>query len=399
MDIVLKDISKLKDYEKNARVHSPEQIKQIMHSVSIFGFNDPIEISENNVIISGHARVAAAKALGLTQVPTIVHSHLNEENRIAYALAANKIALGSSWDVDILKNELESLKDIDFDLKLTGFNDDELSNLFFEEVNGLVDDDSCPEIPEEAVTCLGEVWTLGNHRLLCGDSTVATDVERLLNGELPNTMITDPPYGVKLDMSWRDKANKDGAKNNKNVIQNDDRADWYDAYVLFPGNIAYVWHASRFTDVVMENLRDAGFDVKQQIIWNKGNFIFGRSNYHWKHEPCWYAVKKGAVSNWKGDRKQTTVWDCASPNRSISGSKDDKTAHPTQKPVELFERSIAHHTNPGEYVYDPFAGSGTIMIAAEKTQRRALMMELDPKYATMLIKRYEIFTGKKAVKG
>jgi DNA modification methylase len=199
-------------------------------------------------------------------------------------------------------------------------------------------------------------------------------------------------------MSWRDTAKPDGSKNNKNLVKNDDRADWYDTYVLFPGAIAYVWHASAFTDVVMANLRDAGFECKQQIIWRKNAFVLGRANYHWQHEPCWYAVKKGGKSNWKGDRKQTTVWDCDAPNRSGSSSKDDKTEHPTQKPVELFSRAITHHTNPGEYVYDPFAGSGTLMVACEKTQRRALMMELDPKYCDIIIQRYENYSGKKAVR-
>jgi DNA modification methylase len=208
-------------------------------------------------------------------------------------------------------------------------------------------------------------------------------------------MITDPPYGVKYEADWRAKAKgrKKTEREENSNLKNDDQADWFDAYVLFPGSVAYVWHASAFTDVVMDGLRRANFDIKQQIIWNKNVHALSRSDYHWKHEPCWYAVKKPGERNWKGGRTQMTVWDVP----SISSDKD-KTAHPTQKPAELFIKSIVHHTNPGEYVYDPFAGSGTLMVACEKTKRRALMMELDPKYCDIIIQRYENYSGKKAVR-
>jgi len=384
-------------YQSNSRTHSPEQIQQVVNSIKEFGFTNPLLIDEKNTIIAGHCRLEAAIASGFEHVPCIVLEDLTEAQKIAYVIADNKLALNAGWDMDILQAQLDLLSGMDFDLSLTGFSADELCDLFPDaEVEAFCGEDECPDVPDEPVAVLGDVWLLGEHRLMCGDSTVSTDVDRLLDKQHPNTMITDPPYGVKLDMSWRNDAH--GGKNNENTIKNDDRADWLDAYTLFPGDIAYVWHANMFTDIVMNNLRDAGFFVKQCIIWNKNHFSLGRANYHWKHEPCWYAVKNGAKSNWKGDRKQTTVWDCASPNMSCSGSIDDKTAHPTQKPVELFERSIKHHTNPGEYVYDPFAGSGTLMVACEKTKRRALMMELDPKYCDVIIKRYENYSGKKAVR-
>lgn len=396
MQVILKDISEIINYDKNARLHSSEQIDQIANSINEFGFNDPIEIGPDSVIISGHGRLAAAIRLGLTKVPVVVHEHLEGSKREAYVLAANKIAMNSAWDLGILKDRLETLSE-DEQL-LTGFSKEELLEIFQDDILniGLTNEDDCPEPPTEPICKLGDLWELGNHRLLCGDSTVATDVERLLNGEHPNTMITDPPYGVNLDMSWRDTAKPDKSKNNKNKVMNDDLADWYDAYVLFPGSVAYVWHASRFTDIVMEGLRKADFEIKQQIIWNKPTLVLGRSNYHWKHEPCWYAIKNGSKHHWKGDRKQTTVWDIASPNQSSNVSNDDKTSHPTQKPVEIYMKSINHHTNQGEYVYDPFGGSGTLVIACEKSNRRALTIELDPVYCDVIVRRWELFTGNKA---
>ncbi len=389
-------VGELVKYEANSRTHSDEQIAKIVRSINEFGFTNPLLIDETNGIIAGHGRLAAALSLGLTELPCIVLPGLTDAQKAALVIADNKIALDAGWDKDILLSQFDFLKQFDYDLTLTGFDADELSEIFPEPVAEVFCGEDDIPVSAETRCQAGDVWLLGDHRLLCGDSTVATDVERLLAGQAPNTMVTDPPYGVKLDMSWRNEAR--GGKNNENVVKNDDRADWYDTYVLFPGAVAYVWHASAFTDVVMANLRDAGFDVKQQIIWRKTTLVLGRSNYHWQHEPCWYAVKKGAKSNWKGDRKQTTVWDCDAPNASNSSSKDDKTEHPTQKPVELFARSINHHTNPGEYVYDPFAGSGTLMIACEKTKRRALMMELDTKYCDVIIQRYETYSGKQAVR-
>lgn len=397
MNIVLKNVDELIKYEKNARVHSASQIHQIAESIKNFGFNDPIEIGEDNILISGHARLEAAKKLGMKEVPTITHKHMTKTQRKGYVLAANRIAMSSSWDNELLKLEFEELQDDNFDLTLTGFEQDEIDLLLNpEELNdGLVDADDCGEVDEaNVVSKLGDVWILGNHRLMCGSSTVQTDVDKLMNGQAPNTMITDPPYGVKYEASWRADAigSKKTEREESSNLMNDDKADWYDAYVLFPGSVAYVWHASAFTDVVMDGLRRAGFEVKQQIIWNKNVHALSRSDYHWKHEPCWYAVKKGADRNWQGGRTQMTVWDVATVQ-----SEKDKTSHPTQKPIEIYMRSINHHTNPNEYIYDPFGGSGTLIIACEKSGRRALAMELDPKFVDVQIKRWIKFTGKKAI--
>lgn len=388
-------VGELCKFEANSRTHSPEQIEQIIRSINEFGFTNPLLIDENNTIIAGHGRLEAALKLGLEELPCIVVDGLSEAQRAALVIADNKIALNAGWDIGILQAQFEMLKGFDFDLTLTGFGLDEIED-FMPDIlpDALCGDD---EIPDGAVaqTEPGDVWLLGDHRLLCGDSTSADCVVKLLAGQLPNTMITDPPYGVKYEADWRAKAKgvKKTAREENSSLKNDDEPDWYDAYVLHTGSVAYVWHASAFTDVVMDGLRRAGFEIKQQIIWNKNVHALSRSDYHWKHEPCWYAVKKGADRNWKGGRTQMTVWDVASV-----GSEKDKTAHPTQKPVEIFERSVRHHTNQGEYVYDPFAGSGTLMIACEKTKRRALMMELDPKYCDVIIQRYENYTGKKAIR-
>lgn len=385
----------LRPYGSNSRTHSPEQIAQIEASMREFGFTNPLLIDNENTIIAGHGRLEAAKNLGIDEMPCVVIEDFTPAQRAAYVIADNKLALNAGWDMDMLRTQLDLLDDFGFDLSLTGFGVDEIADIFGGTENqGLVEDDECPPVPEMAICRPGEVWILGSHRLLCGDSTYVDDFDKLMCGQQPNTMVTDPPYGVAYEADWRAKAKgrKKSAKEESSNLQNDDTADWFDAYVLFTGSVAYVWHASSFTDIVMDGLRRAGFDIKQQIIWNKNHLALSRSDYHWKHEPCWYAVKKGTDRNWKGGRSQVTVWDVP-----IVQGKEDNTSHPTQKPVELFMRAINHHTNPGEYVYDPFAGSGTLMIACEKTGRRALMMELDPKYCDVIINRYEQFTGKKAI--
>jgi DNA modification methylase len=388
-------VGELVKYSANSRTHSDEQIAKIVRSINEFGFTNPLLIDEHNTIIAGHGRLEAALLAGLFEVPCIVLPGLSPEQKAALVIADNKIALDAGWDKAILSEQFDFLKQTDYDLTLTGFDLEELCEFMPDELpDAFCGDDDIPVVSE--TRCQeGDLWLLGDHRLLCGDSTVATDVDRLLGGQSPNTMITDPPYGVKYEADVRAKAkgSKKTEREENSNIKNGDQADWFDAYVLFAGSVAYVWHASAFTDVVMDGLRRANFDIKQQIIWNKNVHALSRSDYHWKHEPCWYAVKKSGERHWKGGRTQMTVWDVPS-----IGCEKDKTAHPTQKPAELFVRSINHHTNPGEYVYDPFAGSGTLMIACEKTKRRALMMELDPKYCDIIIQRYEQYSGKNAVR-
>ena len=397
-EIIERKVSDLVPYVANSRTHSDEQVAQIAASIKEFGFTNPILTDGEGGIIAGHGRLLAARKLGMETVPTLELGYLTPAQRRAYVIADNKLALNAGWDLDLLKVEMTGLSDEGFNLSLLGFGDDEMATLLADKTEGLTDEDAVPDVPDDPVTKPGDVWLLGDHRVMCGDSTSIDAVDKLMAGQAPNTMVTDPPYGVELDQSWRDKALGDKAlgKANAQLVENDDRADWTDVWSLFSGNIAYVWHASAFTDVVMESLRSAGLEPSQQIIWNKSVMVLGRSDYHFKHEPCWYAVRKGAGHNWKGDRKQTTIWDAAPPNHIMGGSKEEKTSHPTQKPALLYEKSYLNHTNPGEYVYEPFGGSGTSVVVCEKTGRRSLTMELDPKYCDVIITRWQDFTGKTA---
>ena len=307
-------INELKPYKNNARVHSKAQVKLLANSIKEFGFLNPVLVDKNNGVIAGHGRLEAAILLKLDTVPVLRVEHLTEAQKRAYIIADNRLAELSEWDKEILTLELEELQGLDVDLKLTGF---ELDT----KTKGRTDPDEIPPVEKNAHNVQrGQVWQLGAHRLMCGDSTNADDVGRLMNGEKANIMYTDPPYGVNLDQSWRDKAlgEKAMGKGNVNIIKNDDRADWIETYSLFNGDIAYVWHDACQTDVVKRNLEDVGLETKQMIVWNKSIMVMGRSNYHWKHEPCWYCIRKGKTSNWSGDHKQTTVWVAPSPNLIMS---------------------------------------------------------------------------------
>jgi DNA modification methylase len=262
----------------------------------------------------------------------------------------------------------------------------------------LVHEDEVPEPPKVAITKPGDLWQLGAHRLLCGDSTKAEDVERLLGNRKPFIMVTDPPYGVEYDSDWRLEAgvNKPWQKLASGKVQNDDRVDWSESYKLFPGHVAYVWHAGRFAADLVVNLRAAAFEVRTQIIWSKPSLVMSRGHYHWQHEPCWYAVRKGGSAKWCGDRKQSTLWQIANMHRTQGSVDDGKTIHSTQKPVECMARPIRNHGDKDDDVYDPFLGSGTTMIAAEQLGRRCFAMELDPIYVDVAVARWERLTGKKA---
>lgn len=387
--VKLKD---LKDYEHNPRKMTKKAFDKLVQSIKEDGYHSRIKVNKDYTIIGGHSRKKALLKAGLKlndEIEVLVPSRFIEPRQFDAINIRDNLPYGE-FDNDILADRF----DIE-DLLEFGMPDDWLPDPINALKEGLTDDDIVPDTPIEAISKLGDLYILGKHRLLCGDSTNERDVSLLLNGERPNTMITDPPYGVAYEASWRAKAKgvKMTSREKSNSLENDSRADWLDAYMLFPGSVAYVWHASAFTDVIMQNLRDCGFDIKQQIIWNKNVHALSRSDYQWKHEPCWYAVKKGKDRTWLGGRNQMTVWDVP----SIIFEKD-KTSHPTQKPVELYIRSIEHHTNEGEYVYDPFCGSGTMIIACEKTNRRALCMELDPKFADVIVKRWENHTGEKAIK-
>ena len=387
-------LDRLRPYARNAKTHDPDQVAKIAASMAEFGWTVPVLVSSDGEVIAGHGRILAAMQLGLSDAPVIVLDHLSEAQRRAYRIADNKLTEIGEWNDAFLLDELKGLVEDEFDLSLIGFGEAELSAL----LDGIEENDSAdregedeiPEAPEDPVTRPGDLWILGNHRLLCGDSTVATDVERLLGTVKPLLMVTDPPYGVDYDPVWRNKAGAAATKRTGKVL-NDDRADWREAWALFPGDVAYVWHGALHAVVVAESLEAAGFNVRSQIIWAKDRLVLSRGDYHWQHEPCWYAVKKTGKGHWAGDRKQTTLWQIAHRDQ------DADTVHGTQKPVECMRRPILNNSSPGQAIYEPFMGSGTTLIAAETIGRVCLGIELNPAYVDVAVDRWQQFTGEPAV--
>lgn len=395
MQIVNRKLHELWPYANNARTHDETQISQIAASIKEFGFNVPILIDQAQTIIAGHGRLLAAKKLGLTEVPTIQISHLTEAQRKAYIIADNKLTLNGGWDFGKLKDELKLLDDP----KITGFSDDELKELFKDDllVQGDSDQDEAPEPRAESISRPGDLWLLGSHRVYCGDSTVADSVGRLLSGDNPILMVTDPPYGVAYNPEWREDAGKAVGENSRGQVENDNRVDWTDAYSLFSGHVAYIWHAGRYSAEVAAHLATCDFEIISQIIWAKQHFAISRGDYHWQHEPCWYAVKKGHKHNWQGARDQSTIWEIKNNNAFGNAKAEETWGHGTQKPLECMMRPIVNNTNLGEGVYDPFGGSGTTLIACEKTNRKCYMMEIAPAYVDVIVRRWEKFTGKDAI--
>ncbi|MFN3347347.1 site-specific DNA-methyltransferase [Pseudorhodoplanes sp.] len=378
-------IDVLVPYARNARTHSEAQVDQIAASIREWGWTTPVLITEENTIIAGHGRVRAARKLGLTDVPVMIATGWSKAQIQAYAIADNKLALNAGWDEALLALEIEELQGAGFEIDLIGFDEAELGAMLSPAAGGLTDPDEVPEPPAIPVSRTGDLWTLGRHRLLCGDSTNAADVKKLLGPVQPHLMVTDPPYGVEYDPSWRKTAGlkQDGRRLGK--VANDNRADWRDAWALFPGSVAYVWHAGRYASTVQDSLTAAGFDVRSQIIWAKDRFALSRGHYHWQHEPCWYAVRNGPA-NWVGDRKQSTLW-------QIPAREGHSSDHGTQKPVECMKRPIENNSSPGQAVYEPFSGSGTTIIAAEMTGRSCHAIELLPQYVDVAIERWQAFTG------
>ena len=387
--ITYRPIGDLIPYARNARTHSEAQVALIAGSIREFGFTNPVLVDGSNGIIAGHGRVMAAGKLGLAAVPVIELAHLSERQKRAYVLADNKLAERAGWDVEMLALEVADLATLGIDLFDLGFTGRELDELLRQHGADPREDD-VPPVPAVPVSRLGDVWLLGPHRLICGDATDAAVVARVLNGVTPHLMVTDPPYGVSYDPDWRNRA---GASETKRVgkVLNDDRADWRDAWALFPGEVAYVWHGALHAAVVAESLEAAGFAIRSQIIWAKERLVLSRGHYHWQHEPCWYAVRSSGTGHWSGDRKQTTLWTIP------SGDQDADTVHGTQKPVECMRRPMLNNSSPGQAVYEPFCGSGSSLIAAETTGRVCHAVELDPAYVDVALMRWQAFTGKEAV--
>ena len=389
--ITQRSVSDLIPYARNSRTHSDEQVAQIAASIKEFGWTNPILVDAEGVVIAGHGRLMAARKLGYTEVPTIELSEMTETQKKAYVIADNRLALNAGWDNEMLTIELNELLADGYALDILGFETNELNALLEPDViEGLTDEDAVPEVGPDSITKSGDIWLLGKHRLMCGDSTSMEHLAKLTNGQMVDMWLTDPPYNVAYEGKTKDSL----------TIQNDSMGDdqfrqfLRDSYtaadtVMKPGAVFYIWHADSEGYNFRGACHDAGWKVRQCLIWKKSSMVLGRQDYHWKHEPCLYGWKEGAGHLWATDRKQTTILEFERPSRNKE--------HPTMKPVALFEYQMLNNTKGGDIVLDSFGGSGTTMIAAEKNGRIANVMELDPKYCDVIVKRWEDFTGKKAV--
>ena len=371
-------------YARNSRTHSDAQVAKIAASIKEFGFLNPVITDGENGIIAGHGRVLAAQKLGLEMVPTIEASHLSEAQRRAYVIADNRLALDAGWDDEMLRVELKDLGDADFDLSLTGFELDEIASMLTEPTDGLTNEEAVPDVPVQPVTVEGDVWLLGRHRLMCGGSTSIDAVEKLMDGRKANMLHTDPPYGVDYEGVPNDHL-KDAQL----------EAFLHDAFscaftVLAPGSNVYVWHADVTALEFISAFRSAGFKQARPptIQWIKPSLTMSQGDYHSQNEPCLYGWKEGAGRVRVKDRKQTTLWKC--------DRADEAKVHPTMKPVELCQRAIENSSDVNGIVLDLFGGSGSTLIACEKTARDCRMMELDPKYCDVIINRWQDFTGEEA---
>jgi DNA modification methylase len=377
--IEMVSVDTLIPYAKNARTHSDEQVAQIAGSIKEFGFNNPVLVDKDNSVIAGHGRLMAARKLGYKEVPVVKLEHLTESQRKAYILADNRIALNSGWDTSMLSLELQELKD-DIDLSLLGFDADELDAMLnpIEETEGLTDEDSVPDVPVEPKTKLGDIYILGNHRLMCGDSTSIDAVEKLMDGQKADMVFTDPPYGV--DYKGINNDSRDGLEDLlRGAFAN------YLA-VSKSGASIYCFHSDRCADVFHSVFREF-FHFSSMIIWAKNSLTLSQTDYQSQHEPCLYGWMNNGSHSWYSDRKQTSVW---------KFDKERFEGHTTPKPVGLVERAINNSSKGGDLIIDLFGGSGSTLIAAEKIGRQARLMELDPKYCDVIVKRWEDFTGKKA---
>jgi DNA modification methylase len=400
-------IEKLIPYARNPRKND-QAVDRMASSIREFGFKIPVLARSDGEVVDGHLRLKAAKVVGVAEIPVILCDEWSAAQVKAFRLMVNRSVTWADWDEELLAQELKELSAADFDLALTGFDGKELDDLL-----ALEDEEqanAAPPLPDSPVTRAGDLWLLGPHRVLSGDSTSPEAVARLLGDRQPRLMVTDPPYGIELDTEWRDRAGLNGLGaaqpsymkrrtngHTETAISGDTRADWSDAFALVPSlDIAYVWHASKFTREVLDGLLRIGFLHHQQIIWDKGRTVLTRTHYWFQHEPCWYVRKKNAP--WFGKAgENSTIWSSPSPKFIMGGSNEEKFDHPTQKPVELMRRPILNHLRRGELVYEPFLGSGTTLAAAELTQRVCFGIELDPKFMDVVVERWQNISGKAAV--
>lgn len=388
-EMQLVPLGKLVPYINNARTHSPEQLTKLRSSLREFGFINPIIIDRDYNIIAGHGRVLAAKEEGIMEVPCVFVDYLTEAQKKAYILADNRMALDAGWDEELLRIEIESLQGEDFDVSLTGFEEQELADLFAIEGDKAAKDDDfdlSAALEKASFVERGDLWSVGRHRLVCGDATQAEDVERLMDGKKANLIVTDPPYGVSFKSS-------DGL-----TIQNDSMKDeeFYTflltafqcmAEHLENGASAYVFHADTEGLNFRKAFIDAGFHLAGVCIWVKNSLVLGRSDYQWQHEPVLFGWKKGGKHSWYSDRRQTTIWNYDKPKRNKN--------HPTSKPLDLLGYPICNSSQENAIILDTFGGSGSTLMACEQLNRICHMMELDEKYASVILRRYVEDTGDK----
>lgn len=394
LQVVRWPVERLLPYARNARTHSDEQVAQIAASIAEFGWTNPILAGGDGVVIAGHARLLAARKLGITEVPVIILDHLSESQRRALVIADNRLALNAGWDEEMLRVELDALREDDFNLDLLGFDDDELEALLTEpdsEVTGNTDDDAVPETPETAVTLVGDVWLLGDHRLLCGDATNLEAVQKVLAGGLADMAFTDPPYNVNYGATMKDKL-----RGKKRKIANDNLGDGFEQFLrdvcanllTVTKGAVYVCMSSSELHTLHRAFTESGGHWSTFVIWAKNTFTMGRSDYQRQYEPILYGWKEGTDHFWCGARDQGDVWLVKKPVAN--------DLHPTMKPVELVERAVRNSSKSRDTVLDPFGGSGSTLIACEKTGRHARLIELEPKYCDVIVRRFQEFAGKPA---
>ena len=395
--------AKLVPYARNSRTHSEAQVAQIAASIREFGFTNPVLIDTDGGIIAGHGRVLAARQLGQDKVPCIRLEHLTETQKRAYIIADNKLALNAGWDEAMLALEFRDLLAAGYDVGLTGYELPEIDELVAgldATPEGKTDPDACPPIEVEAVSKIGDLWVMGNHRLMCGDSTSAEAVALLMNGKKALVMNTDPPYGIAYDSSEVHANGKDHGAIKNDEIDGEKLQAFLEQAIraavphLEPSAAFYLWHPMLTQGTFFAAAAAAAAVlIHRQIIWIKPVLVFGRGDYHWKHELCFYGWRRGTRPAFYGPRNQTTVWEIA----SVTHAERKEFKHATPKPVELFTRPLENHTKPGEICYEPFSGTGPQIIAAEKLARRCFAMELHPQHVDVGVRRWQQFTGKRAV--
>lgn len=388
-------IDRLIPYVRNPRKNS-HAVERMAASINEFGFKIPILARGSGEVVDGHLRLKAAQKLGMTEIPVILCDEWSDAQVKAFRLMVNRSVNWAEWDLELVTLEMEELKSLDFDLSLTGFDPPEIDNFLFGDQNQTESGEMAPALEGAPVTQPGDLWVCGPHRVLCGDATSEEAVGILFGPAHPALMVTDPPYGVSYDPNWREDAGL-GPQRQTGTIPNDEQVDWLAAYKLFRGDVAYVWHAGVHAGEVAAGLEAAGFQIRSQIIWVKQHFALSRGDYHWQHEPCWYAVRTGKPSNWCGDRTQSTVWQVPNLNPIGGDREETATGHSAQKPIELMRRPVLNNTVRGGIVYDPFLGSGTTLIAAETTERLCYGLDIEPRYVDISVRRWQEVTGKAAV--